>query len=150
MLVVFADLLRGYLDFTASECVKADREIALIEAYVELEKLRLCDNCTVTFDSQLSTSGLMLPPLLLMPFVENAFKHGTHPNKPCFVHLRLRIEPGSLSFSVENSRFPTQDLPSTHIGQANVRRRLRLLYPDRHTLDVIASSTYRTTLIITL
>ncbi len=136
MLINLAELLRYHLEFTVEQKIPIDKEVQLIEAYIELEKMRLRDNCLVTFEQSEKKLDLAIAPLLLLPFVENAFKHGTHTSHPCFINIKLMYKNEKLEFFVENSLFKNQKVSSTNIGQQNTIKRLQLLYPEKHQLRI--------------
>jgi len=75
--------------------------------------------------------------MLMIPFVENAFKHGISLKAPSFIHIQLKVEPELLQLSIRNSCYDTssrKDEFNSGIGLQNVKRRLELLYPDSHEL----------------
>lgn len=86
-----------------------------------------------------------VPPMMLITFVENAFKYGISSNEPCFIHISLTQRAGTLRFDIENSVFEREVKDSKRMGIENCRRRLSLLYPDRYRLDFGRSreGTYR-------
>jgi two-component system LytT family sensor kinase len=156
--------LSGLLDVMLYECggerIAVAKEIELIAHYLELEKLRFGDRLALRFDHEVTAANAAIAPLLLLPFVENAFKHGAAAaNDRVFVELDLRATEHGLHFRVENSCAPAIDgvrrRPRDHsgIGLTNVRKRLELLYPGRHDLRThAAAERYRVdlTLIFTL
>lgn len=112
-------------------------EIENLRHYLDLEALRLN---RADFDVQTSggsPGNVAVAPLLFLPFVENALKHGVDSRGEISLRMRFDITPSALIFSLENSRPAT---PPAHlaggIGLKNIRRRLQLLYPDRHELDI--------------
>jgi hypothetical protein len=134
--------LSGLLRYMLSECnlsaVPLQKELNMIQDYMALEKIRYGDPLNMKIEMEGDVSNKLIAPLLLIPFVENSFKHGTskmlaHP----WVNLLIRIEENILIFTIRNSR-PENNPASTHngIGLANVMKRLQLLYPDNHTLHI--------------
>lgn len=111
------------------------KEINYLENFVELEKLRVA-NAQVQFSVEGNTELFRIEPLLLVPFVENAFKHGdlSDPNHPLVIELSIRS--GTLRFDTLNKKARRQTDAVGGIGLTNVRRRLALLYPNRHTLRI--------------
>jgi two-component system LytT family sensor kinase len=137
-LLQFSDLLRYQLYECNAESITIEKEIAYLKDYVRLQQLRKDSNYVV--DMQLNgINGFQIAPLLLMPFVENAFKHISHySDRKNFVHLQMKKTNGSFYFMVENSKEEGQRStePTGGIGLANVQRRLELLYPDKFKVDL--------------
>ena len=110
-------------------------EVEYIDQYIALQTLRLNGFAEVRFDRTVEHDAMSVPPMLLITFVENAFKYGISSNEPCFVRIRLRQQGSTLRFEVENSVFGRESQNSKRMGIANCRKRLALLYPDRHRLE---------------
>ncbi|SDG91603.1 sensor histidine kinase [Chitinophaga filiformis] len=124
-----------------SEDISLDKEIAHISNYIELEKLRYGNRLDVSLNVSGEIEGKKIAPLLLIPFVENAFKHGvSHETDNVWVTIDLKVKDEWLSVKVENSHTGTDSSQAdnvTHgggIGLLNVKRRLDLLYPETHKL----------------
>lgn len=134
----FSDMLRYQLYEMNGAKVPVEREISYLKDYVDLQTLRKDDHYSVSFNYSPQVSGFMIEPLLLIPFVENAFKHvSSHADKDNFIKLELARSNGQFMFSASNSTDPgkTND-PYSGIGLNNVKRRLELLYPERHELSI--------------
>lgn len=120
--------------------ISLDRELEHIENYLEVARLKFDKNDRV--DIHLEKEGnfheCRIAPLLLIPFVENAFKHGVDSKGGGYVHLRFSVSDGGLLFCVENPVIGKEESWKKHpgIGLDNVKKRLRMLYPDRHRLDI--------------
>jgi len=140
-LLKLAELLRYMLHETPHERVPLARELDYLHGLVELQRLGAKGH--LHFDYQLhgTLDGQTIAPLLLVAFVENAFKHGvlTDAMQPVTLHLTLTAT--TLDFCLHNVKNAQQKDPRGGIGLANVRRRLALLYPARHTLAVADSPT---------
>jgi two-component system, LytTR family, sensor kinase len=134
----FSDMLRYQLYEVNGAKIPVEREISYLEDYVDLQKLRKDEHYTVSFNYSPQVSGFSIEPLLLIPFVENAFKHvSSHADKNNFVKLELTRNDGQFIFSTENSKDKTKTTdPYSGIGLNNVKRRLELLYPGRHELTI--------------
>lgn len=146
-----SEVMRYHLSFTKKEHLLLTEELELLTAYIELERLRLGPNFSFTFTQNIECHGIMVAPLILLPFVENAFKHGTHPTKPCFVTISLILRDRTLTYRVHNSIIPHRHTVKTNFGLQNSRDRLALLYPDRHELNIEATpATYRVRLSLQL
>lgn len=127
-------ILRFMLYETGGEYISVEQEIKIISDYIALEKLRYDDSLRVSFKYEVQDMKQPLPPLLLIPLVENAFKHGASEtiNQP-FVDIYLRIDRQHLTFFVKNSAeeaFPGERSGKENIGLSNLRRQLELLYSD--------------------
>ncbi len=136
MIMELSDVMRYHLEFSKEGKVKLEDEIQLLESYIKLEQLRLSDTCDVQVDFGEADEKLMISPLLFIPFVENAFKHGTHPTQDCFVHLKLQTTQDKLLFTIENSIIANRKVVKTNIGLQNTKRRLELIFPDKHDLKI--------------
>jgi LytS/YehU family sensor histidine kinase len=135
----FSEMLRYQLYEMNGEKIPVEKEIAYLKDYVALQQLRKDENYSVSFNYTADFKGFLIEPLLLIPFVENAFKHISHHNDHSnFVKMDVNRSNGSLIFIVENSREPAQMQIEKKggIGLSNVKRRLELLYPDRHELRI--------------
>lgn len=128
--------------------VPLNKELEYIKNYVELQRLRLTKAVKVTYDIQGMSSDIMIEPLLFLPFIENAFKHGLDYTKHCEITIKFDVSPSVLIFSVNNpivkqlTNKPVE--PASGIGLANSRKRLQLLYQNRHQLDIIQTDDYFT------
>lgn len=136
MIMELSDVMRYHLEFSKAGKVRLEDEIQLLNSYIKLERLRLRDTCDLQIDFEDLDEGLMISPLLFIPFVENAFKHGTHPTKNCFVHIKLSTTEKDLSFTVKNSIIENRKVVKTNIGLQNTKRRLELLFPEKHQLTI--------------
>lgn len=134
----FSDMLRYQLYEMNDLRIPIEKEIRYLQDYVDLQKLRKDEKYNVSFKYSSQVKGFSIEPLLLIPFVENAFKHvSAHDNKTDFVNIGMERSNGYFVFSAENSteRIKPTD-PYSGIGLQNVKRRLELLYPDRHELII--------------
>lgn len=131
-----AQMMRYLLEESNQPTVPLSQEIAFMRSYLSLEQLRLNSPVAVQFEVEGELAGVAVAPLLLMTFLENAFKHGVRDDDPAaWVRVHLQVTPTTCTYTVANGRLParaTAPLPGT--GLLNVRRRLALAYPDRHTL----------------
>ena len=135
----FSDMLRYQLYEANGEKIPIEKEINYLQDYVHLQQLRKDENYKVQFNCSPDVKNFSIEPLLLIPFVENAFKHISHKtNESNFVKVDLTRSNGYFEFAVENSREKGIYTTEQHggIGMNNVKRRLELLYPDSHKLDV--------------
>jgi sensor histidine kinase YesM len=117
------------------------REVEQIRSFIELQKLRFAeeDRIRIEFETGGDMEKYLIAPMLLLPFVENAFKHGIRLSRPSHVSLRLTVNDGAMRFTVENSLHDEEARPAdtgSALGLRNVRRRLELMYPDTHSLSI--------------
>jgi two-component system LytT family sensor kinase len=138
-LLRFSDLLRYQLYDCNSDTIEIEKEVAYLEDYIRLQQLRQDQQYEVNVQVQPDVKGFRITPLLLIPFVENAFKHiSHHTDRRNFVQVNLARQNGSFMFTVENSKEAHQRItaPPGGIGLTNVKRRLELLYPHKHELQI--------------
>lgn len=130
-LLRLSEILRYMLYETQSDLVAVDKEIQIIQDYIELEKLRYDKTLKISLSVTTDNDKLEIPPLLMIPLVENAFKHGVSEtmNNP-FINIHLIIENNTLRFDVENSmdENDTAVPVKESIGIFNLRRQLELLF----------------------
>lgn len=137
-----SEIMRYMLYECNEKQVLLSKEVQYIHNYLDLERLRQPKGADIQFATEGHISDQMVAPLLFVPFLENSFKHGLnhHVQGGGFVRLRLSVHEQDLEFFIENSkaeRLPRQEHPrSGGIGLTNVRQRLNILYPDKHTLTV--------------
>jgi two-component system LytT family sensor kinase len=148
-----SQLMRYMLCETNDKRVSLDKEIEYLHNYIDLQRLRISDTVKISFDITGDTSGIDLEPMLLIPFVENAFTHGVSYREPSVISVSLKVdEEKHVCFTVENNIFTEQaDIrDSSHgIGLQNVKKRLELLYPLTHQLRMnIENNKYVVILII--
>ena len=149
-----SDMMSYMLYDCRGELVALDKELAFIKNYIELEKLRYGNRLELSLEVAGSVKGKMVSPLLLLPFVENAFKHGASASEKCaWIRINLQSTDDALVFLIENS-LPETAAPQpglkSGIGLANVRKRLELLFPQRHQLKIRNEDSYLLTLSLQL
>jgi hypothetical protein len=134
----FSDMLRYQLYEVNGAKIPVEKEIRYLQDYVGLQKLRKDEHYTVSLEYSPQVSGFLIEPLLLIPFVENAFKHvSSHTTKNNFVKFELSRSNGQFVFLAENSKDNEKATGAySGIGLNNVKRRLELLYPGRHELII--------------
>jgi len=139
VVIKLSELMRYMIYETSDSKVSIDKEFSYLESYIELQRLRFGNDIKIDFKHNLSSSPSSIEPMLLIPFVENAFKHGVGMVQNPSIDIELNDDKKSLFFSVrnqvskQNSEIKDE---SSGIGLANVRRRLELLYPDQHELNI--------------
>lgn len=125
-------LLRFMLYDTAKPLITIDDEIRMLQHYIDLEKIRYNDKLTVNFVEDISDKQETISPLLLLPFVENAFKHGASESRfGSFIQIEMKLRTGILTFSIKNSKENNGcRWAGPPIGLNNVKRQLELLYTE--------------------
>ncbi|AFD05724.1 sensor histidine kinase [Solitalea canadensis] len=132
-----SDLMRYVIYEGQKEKVLLTDEINYIEDYLRLQQIRIHKQLDITFEKHSIDNQFELPPLLLIIFIENAFKHGIEPaENACYLKMNLSCANGKLSLSCENSVEPTTKKSQSGIGLLNLKRRLELLYPGKHELKM--------------
>jgi two-component system LytT family sensor kinase len=130
-----SELLR-YMLYDTNDTVALTTEIAYIEKYIALQQLRFEHPSDVEFEINGDLDAVNIPPLLLIPFIENAFKHGDYSAKQ-WLNISIRTTNGSINFYCSNKKTTKKQDATGGIGITNVKRRLALLYPGKHNLEII-------------
>lgn len=137
-IVELSKMMRHILYEGSKKLIPLTREVEFLNLYVQLMRLRYTKKVHINVDVPPQLPELKLPPLMLIIFVENAFKHGISYREESFIDIKLRVEDKRLLFSCCNSK-PTQVQRTNEkggMGLQNVRQRLELLYDDDYTLDI--------------
>ncbi|MGL1885840.1 MAG: sensor histidine kinase [Reichenbachiella sp.] len=143
--------LSDILSYMLYDCnvdqISTEKEVQLIKNYIELEKIRYGDRLELSFSSTGNIQNSFLPPLLLIPFLENAFKHGIAKTEgKSWMRVVLNITENELNFMVENNIPNTTDGSSSNlksgIGLENIQKRLNIIYPERHEIKVNKEDSY--------
>ena len=137
-IVTLSELMRYMLYETDNKTVLLEKEINYIQNYIELQKLRLNNIENIYVNIHGETKNKFIEPLLLISFIENAFKYGTDYKGNTHVKIKIQIEENVLDFWVENrvEKFES-DAENSGIGISNIKSRLKLLYPDSHILTIV-------------
>lgn len=136
-----SDLMRYILHEGSKQWVPLQKELKMIDDYIMLEQIRYGNRLEIDKDMPADTKGLLIAPLLLLPFVENCFKHGT---SQMLEHAWMRIsiqvdDSNKFKMTLINAKLPNAEKNEGHqsgIGLANARQRLELIYPGRHELVI--------------
>jgi sensor histidine kinase YesM len=138
MILKLSNLLDYILYQVNKPSVSLQDEINHLEDYISLEEMRFHDTLNVSFDQNNINEFTQIAPMLLMPFLENSFKHGKIINGKMEVTIKLFLEDGFLIFKVDNSSEMVKD--SAHgIGLKNIKKRLEMLYPNAYDLTISTS-----------
>lgn len=137
------DMMRFMLNENYLEQIPLSKEIEQLENYIEIQRMRLDENFKVEVNLQKPQKEIYIAPMLLNPFVENAFKHGISFRNVSWIYVTLTFDEKALYFKVHNSLHKTPELDpekySNGIGLENVKKRLELLYPNKHKLLIQTS-----------
>ena len=136
---------------TGGSYIAIEQELKIISDYIALEKLRYDESLRINFNYDIEDMKQALPPLLLMPLVENAFKHGVSETRGNpFVDIHLSIKQRQLAFIVKNSSETPESSIKENIGLSNLRRQMELLYTDFNLSAQQGPSVFTATLKINL
>lgn len=134
-----SSIMRYMLYDATTDNVLLEKEIEYLKSFIELEKLRIRHKDFVELQISGNVEGRTIAPMLLIPFVENAFKHGSR-NVACpGIRIKLSVEPGQIHFDVANHIRKNPAVSKDQvggIGLTNIRRRLNLLYPGKHKFEI--------------
>ncbi|MCB2376513.1 sensor histidine kinase [Hymenobacter sp. BT635] len=139
-ILLLSELMRYVLYDSGKDYIGLPEEVTFLENYFEMEQ-RKYPGASIRFAAHELPEGLQVPPLLLLPLVENSFKHGRHHfSDAAMVQATLSARPGQLHFVIENDMLPAPPPASPRrsggIGLVNIRQRLNLYYPAAHELQV--------------
>ena len=118
---------------------KLSNEIAFMNHYIDLMKLRMSDKISLLVSFPDDYEDVSIPPLLFIPFIENAFKHGISYREKSFIDISMKTMKDTISFRCVNSNMSSGEIFETDhhgIGLENVSKRLNLLFPGRHELKI--------------
>jgi two-component system, LytTR family, sensor kinase len=141
------DMMRFMLHENQMASIPVSREINYLKNYLDLQMLRFGAQTNLETDFQINENQCTgeIAPMLLIPFVENAFKHGISAKEKSWIRLNIRCISGSVHLDLVNSVHPERHKESPReesgIGLENVKSRLQLAYPDRHQLNIISNDT---------
>ena len=136
-MVRFINLTKYMYNNATKEYITIEEEVEYIGQYIELQRLRLNKYASVEFTHSISNYKVLLPPMLLITFVENAFKYGISAAKNCYIKIEMNQSAEEISFAVDNSICikPSKRRDSNGVGLENCKKRLSLLYPGSHSLS---------------
>jgi hypothetical protein len=135
-IVKLSTIMRYMIYESNEDKVQLQQELQYLEDYIDIQRLRMPDDIVVDYAVQGTPIGLRIEPMLLVPFVENAFKHGISYAEPSFIAIAVAIEKNQVRLVVENSLFRQRVAEKGGIGLQNVRKRLELLYTEDHELEI--------------
>ena len=138
-IVELSKMMRYILYEGDKKYIPVQREALFLKNYIELMRLRYSSRVSINLDIPEMMPDVMLPPLLLIIFVENAFKHGVSYAAPSFIDIKVEVTQDKLKFRCRNSRQeqkPDEKKKKGGVGLANARRRLDLLFPNQYSLEI--------------
>lgn len=139
MLMKLSDIMRYMLYDSNSDKVMLEKEIEYLESFIELNELRMKEGRFVDFEVEGDVQLKLIPPMLLVPFVENAFKHGRKNYKLPGITIKLKVDGARLNFDIRNylpAGSPMNKDQQGGIGLDNVKKRLDMIYPGTYSLDI--------------
>ncbi|MEZ0610974.1 sensor histidine kinase [Fibrella sp. WM1] len=137
--VQLSSFLRYVITEGRQDRVALSHELAYIGHYIALQRLRMVDTVQVSYKAPTAVNGYQIAPLLLISFIENAFKYGVSPQEPSRIDIRIEVVTGGqLHLKVSNQKVRVADPTAvgSGIGLSNTKARLQLLYPGRHELVI--------------
>lgn len=142
-ILTFSDLLRYNTYDSSEDFVDVEKEIEYLHNYVKIQKLRVAEGSTILFDEEIDkNASVQIAPMILIPFVENAFKHGRSSEGTVDIIANIRVSANEICFSIVNKLFVSGTKDSAHgIGIQNVKTRLQLIYGPKHHLEIHETET---------
>ncbi len=137
-IVTLSGMMRYTISDTVEKFVSLEKEMNYINSYIELQKLRLGDTAMVNYIVDGDISDKTIAPLVLIPFIENAFKHGVNPEETSQIDIQISVSDTYLYLHVFNLKVPhnVQTQLRTGYGLENGRSQLKILYPNKHTIKI--------------
>jgi len=131
-------LMRYVITDVHEKFVSIEKEIGYIENFIELHRLRLAKNNQINLHVSGNQEGLQISPFILIPFVENAIKHGTSAIEPMIIDITIALSNNKLHFLVKNDKLniDPQNYDSTGVGNENTKKRLEMIYKKNYTLQI--------------
>lgn len=133
--IKFSNIMQYMYSQSTSDTINIRSEIDYIQQYVELQELRLNHHTKIYFTTKIDDDEIEIPSMILITFIENAFKYGTSPDEDCYIKISITVENGELLFNTENKIMKHKKDSHPAIGIKNCRKRLNLLYPERFILN---------------
>jgi LytS/YehU family sensor histidine kinase len=135
-----AETMRHVLYESVKTQVKLKKEIDFLKSYVDVESMHYSETMDITFDTQGINDAALIEPMLLLPYVENAFKHGIRQETAKgYVHIVISLEENELFIEISNSKPENIQKEVNGIGLLNASKRLQMLYPDKHKIEIMES-----------
>jgi sensor histidine kinase YesM len=137
-IVKLSGMMRYVISETSKKFVPLEKEMNYIDSYINLQKIRLGETAIVNYAFSGQVSGKTIAPLVLIPFIENAFKHGVNPEETSQIDIQISVSDSKLYLHVFNLKVPHRYDAFTHSGHGleNGKNQLRYLYPNKHFLKI--------------
>lgn len=134
MVEKLAEMMRFTLKESQSDYVPLSKEIEYVQNYIELQKMRFDENVKITFQVTGDMKQFRIAPLILIPFIENAFKYGVNSEEDSLINIQIVLEQSSLSVLVHNNKVFLENsmVEKNGVGIENTLKRLDLIYPHQH------------------
>lgn len=137
LIIKLSDMMRYSIYEGQNEQVSIAAEKAYLDNYIDLHRMRYVKKIDINFETNIEKEELQIMPLMFIILMENAFKHGVEKLRfDAFVHIKLTSTDNSLYFEVKNNMDPEEKVTKNGLGLKNLRRRLELVYPKKHNLNV--------------
>jgi sensor histidine kinase YesM len=138
MIAKLSDMMRYSLKETKLDYVPLENEINYISNYIDLQKVRFDDSVKLTFEVEGNYYNKQIAPLLLIPFIENAFKHGVNSEQNSNIKIRIYIKGNEIQLLVINNKVKVENSieDKSGLGIENTKIRLDLIYPSKHIIDI--------------
>jgi len=132
------DIMRFMLYDSSPEKIPLSKELSYIQKFIELQKIRTTNEHYINYSIKGDPTNFMIPPMILIPFIENAFKHAENKRAENAINIRFDIEPESLVFKCENcfNQKPQTESKHSGLGSEMIKKRLSLLFPGKHKLTI--------------
>jgi sensor histidine kinase YesM len=127
-----AAIMRYTITEAENDYVPVEKEIAYVSSYIDLEKLRLTSKVNLDYSVEGELAGKQIAPLIFIPLIENAFKHGVSTSEQSEIKIHIKADGKQLHLFIQNTRVRRDKTGSNGLGIENVRKRLNLLYPGHH------------------
>jgi hypothetical protein len=136
---MFSDMMRFVIYETSHEFVNLNKKIEYIDTYIALQQLRLSSSVKVNYSKSGDYGSLKVAPLILIPFIENAFKHGVSTEQESVIDVKIEVKENKLDLFVKNSIFhyPKKESEISQLGLENTKKRLHLIYQGKYSLNII-------------
>jgi len=136
--VKLADMMRYVLNDSNANFVSLEKELKYIANYIDLQKMRLTSNVKLTYSCEGNYFDKKIAPLVLIPFIENAFKHGVNSEENSDIEIKINMSQSNLELIVKNNCVTTNNntLHKSGLGIENTKQRLNLLYSKNYQLDI--------------
>ena len=137
VIIKLSDLLNYIIYDCHSERVKIESEIDFLKSFIELEQIRHDESLKLSLSIEGNYDDKYIAPMLLHTFIENSFKHGANKTTgTAWIDIEINIGEDAMIFNVANSKSHDGNYPATGIGIINTKKRLNLIYPDKHKLEI--------------